>query len=169
MEELLDIAEGPSLERWSPFDDALIGLADQLFRHASVTDDTWTALAEEYDVPQLMDAVVTVGQVVAVSTMLNAFGVQAANGDRVYRLPTSDVAYRVVVPEPDHLLARGKTPQHLLPDRSFLDLTDELLGDLEINIGLEQGAADLPHRFIDVLLGEAALPTELVEDGVDAL
>jgi glucose/arabinose dehydrogenase/alkylhydroperoxidase family enzyme len=104
VEELLDIAEGPSLERWSPFDDALIGLADQLFRHASVTDDTWTALAEEYDVPQLMDAVVTVGQVVAVSTMLNAFGVQADNGDRVYRLPTSDVAYRVVVPEPDPAL-----------------------------------------------------------------
>ena len=96
-EELTDLAEGPSLERWEPFEDALVGFADQLFRNSSVTDDTWAALDERYDEHNLIDAVATVADTTALAIVFNALGVQPDDG-AAPRLPTRDVAYRVVVP-----------------------------------------------------------------------
>jgi hypothetical protein len=46
---------------------------------------------------------------------------------------------------------------------------DELLGDLEVDIRLEQGAADLAHRLVDVGLGQAALAVEAGEGFVEAV
>ena len=57
------VAEGPTQD-WSEFEQVLVGLADQLFRNSSVTDQTWDALAEEYDLYNMMDAVVTVGEII---------------------------------------------------------------------------------------------------------
>ncbi len=95
-EDLMNLAEGPSLERWEPFEDALVGFADQLFRNSSVTDVTWAALAEGYDEHELIDAVATVADTTAVAILFNALGIQPdASGPRI---PTRDVAYRVVVP-----------------------------------------------------------------------
>ena len=95
-EDLMSLAEGPSLERWDPFEDALVGFADQLFRNSSVTDVTWAALAERYDEHELIDAVATVADTTAVAIVLNVLGVQPDDG--MPRIPTRDVAYRVVVP-----------------------------------------------------------------------
>ena len=97
-EDILQIAEGPSSEAWDPFEDALVGLADQLFRNSSITDETWATLSERYDLPDMMDAVVTVNDTTALSILFNAFGIQPDDGASA-RLPTNDVAYRVVVPE----------------------------------------------------------------------
>ena len=80
--ELTDIAEGPSLERWQPFEDALVGFADQLFRSSSVTDVTWAALAERYDEHNLMDAVATVADSTAVAMLFNALGISPTTGRR---------------------------------------------------------------------------------------
>ena len=97
-EDLVRIAEGPSIERWEPFEDALVGLADQLFRNSSVTDETWAVLSQRYSLHNMMDAVVTVSDTTALSILFNSFGIQP--DDRASaRLPTNDVAYRVVVPE----------------------------------------------------------------------
>ena len=96
-EELTNLAEGPSLERWEPLEDALVGFADQLFRNSSVTDVTWAALAERYDEHNLIDAVATVADTTAVAILFNALGIQP-DGGAAPRLPTRDVAYRVVVP-----------------------------------------------------------------------
>ena len=96
-DDLTNLAEGPSLERWDPFEDALVGFADQLFRNSSVTDVTWAALAEGYDEHNLIDAVATVADTTAVAIVLNALGVQPDDGVGP-RIPTRDVAYRVVVP-----------------------------------------------------------------------
>ena len=95
-DDLTNLAEGPSLERWDPFEDALVGFADQLFRNSSVTDVTWAALAEGYGEHELIDAVATVADTTAVAIVLNALGVQPDEG--APRIPTRDVAYRVVVP-----------------------------------------------------------------------
>jgi len=46
----------------------------------------------------MMDAVVTVSDITALSIVFNSFGVQPDDGASA-RLPTNDVAYRVVVPE----------------------------------------------------------------------
>ena len=96
--DLVRIAEGPSLERWDPFEDVLVGLVDQLFRNSSVTDETWNVLSENYDTLGMIDAVVTVNDTTAQSIVFNALGVQPDQGT-TERLPTSNVAYGVVVPE----------------------------------------------------------------------
>ena len=97
-EEVLQIAQGPSSEAWAPFEDTLVGLVDQLFGNSSVTDETWAALSERYSLHNMMDAVVTVSDITALSIVFNSFGVQPDDGASA-RLPTNDVAYRVVVPE----------------------------------------------------------------------
>ena len=96
--EVLQIAQGPSSEAWAPFEDTLVGLADQLFGNSSVTDETWATLSERYSLHNMMDAVVTVSDITALSIVFNSFGVQPDDGASA-RLPTNDVAYRVVVPE----------------------------------------------------------------------
>ena len=96
--DVIRIAQGPSLENWGPFEYVLIGLADQLFYNSAVTDETWKALSEDYDLLNLMDAVVTVTDTTAQAILFNALGVQPDpwTSDE---LPTNDVAYGVVVPE----------------------------------------------------------------------
>ena len=96
-DEVLRVAEGPA-EGWSEFEAVLVGLADQLFRNSSVTDQTWDALAEEYDLYNLMDAVVTVGEILTRAILFNSLGIQP-DDDTTARIPTNDVGYRVVVPD----------------------------------------------------------------------
>ena len=96
-DEVLRVAEGPA-EGWSEFEAVLIGLADQLFRNASVTDATWDRLSAEYDLHNLVDAVVTVSEMTAQSIVFNALGIQP-DADTTARLPTTSVGYRVAVPD----------------------------------------------------------------------
>ena len=102
-EEVLRVAQGPS-EDWTEFEDVLVGLADQLFRHSSVTDRTWDALSEQYSLQNMMDAVITVNEVTAESILFNSLGIQP-DDDATARIPTNDVGYRVVVPDRDPPLA----------------------------------------------------------------
>ena len=62
--EVRRVAEGPA-EGWSEFEAVLLGLTDELFRNASVTDQTWDALSEQYDLYNMVDAVVTVNETTA--------------------------------------------------------------------------------------------------------
>jgi alkylhydroperoxidase family enzyme len=94
-DEVRRLAEGP--DGWSTFEQVLIGLADEMFRNASVTDRTWTELSSMYDLPNLADAVVTVSEVTASSILFNSLGIQP-DDDAMSRIPTDDVAYRIVVP-----------------------------------------------------------------------
>ena len=53
--------------------------------------------------------------------------------------------------------------QDVLAERALLDLGDEVLDDLEVDVGLEQREADLAHRLRDRLLVEPALAAEVAE------
>ena len=79
-EEILRITQEPDAPGWDPFDAALVRAADELHDDQFVSDETWTALAERYSAPQLMDAVFAVGQYTLVSMALNSFGVQLDPG-----------------------------------------------------------------------------------------
>ena len=96
-DEVRRVAEGPT-EGWSEFEEALVGLADQLFRNSSITDRTWDALAGEYDLHNMMDAVVTVGETITQAILFNSLGIQPDDETRA-RLPTNDVGYRVMAPD----------------------------------------------------------------------
>ena len=144
--EVQRVAEGPA-EGWSEFEAVLLGLADELFRNASVTDQTWDTLAEQYDLYNMVDAVVTVNETTSNAILFNSLGIQP-DDDTTARIPTDDVAYRVVVPDrepslgvprieplegdglrvgrtfrrhPDMAAARGTNPGYILnPERSRL-------------------------------------------------
>jgi alkylhydroperoxidase family enzyme len=100
------IAEGPDAAGWDRFDATLLRLADQQFRNSSVTNATWRALSERYDLFNVIDAVETVNHFTTLSIFYNSLGVQP-DEDTKDRLP-ADVPYRVTVParEPPLTVAR---------------------------------------------------------------
>ena len=99
-EDVRRIAEGPDAPGWSPFEAALLRLADELYRNSSVRDAVWAALDERYDLLELVDAVMTVNQTTLLAMLLNSFGVQPDPG-ALARWP-ADGPYRldVATPEP---------------------------------------------------------------------
>ena len=96
-EEVRRVAEGPA-EGWSMFEAVLLGLADELFRNASVTDQTWDTLSDQYDLYNMIDAVVTVSETTSYAILFNSLGIQP-DDTTTARIPTNDIAYRVVVPD----------------------------------------------------------------------
>ncbi len=68
----------------------------------------------------------------------------------------------------DHL-AGGDGAHHLLADGLRPHRVGEVAHHVERHVGLEQRAANLAHRFIDVGLVKRALAGELVEDGAKAI
>jgi len=93
--EIRQIAAGPE-SGWKPLDAALLRLADQLFRNSSVSNDVWAVVSSGHDTLGVMDAVMTVADVISLSLLYNSLGVQP-DAARPDRLP-DDVPYRVVVP-----------------------------------------------------------------------
>ena len=79
-EEIRGIAEGPDAPGWSEFDATLLRATDELHEDAMLSDATWKALTERYDVQQCMDLIFTVGQYHTVSMALNSLGVQVEDG-----------------------------------------------------------------------------------------
>ena len=65
----------------------------------------------------------------------------------------------------DHLVAhdaqdgliRGQALQHFLAGGAGADPLDDLLRDLEVDVRLEEGEADLAERGVDLGLGEDTL------------
>ena len=97
-EDVLWIAQGSLYREWDPFEEALVNLADQLFRNSSVIGYTWATLSEQYDLYNMVDAVMTVNETTALSILFNSLGIQPDDGTTA-RLPTYDVAYQMDVPE----------------------------------------------------------------------
>ena len=55
------------------------------------------------------------------------------------------------------------------PTHSLADAADEVLDDLEVDVGLEQGDADLPQDLVDLGLAQAAAAPEALEDPLEAV
>ena len=73
---------------------------------------------------------------------------------------------QLLVDDLDDLLRRRQALHHLGADGALADARDELLDDLEVDVGFEQRQAHLAQRGIDVLLGQAAARGQLIEDRV---
>lgn len=104
--EIKRVAQGPDAGGWDPFEATLLRLTDQLFRNSSMADATWQALAAQYDMFHLIDAVETVGHFMMMAMVYNSLGVQADAG-MVDHLP-KDVPYRVVVPPREPALTTAR-------------------------------------------------------------
>ena len=77
--------------------------------------------------------------------------------------------HQLVVDDADDLLRGGEAAQHILADGALLHAGDELLDELEVDIGFEQRLAHLAHGVGDVFFGELALAAEPAKDLVEAL
>ena len=69
-----------SYEGWAPFEAALLRAVDELHDHNTVEDETWAALAAEYDRRQLVEFVLVVGNYHMLSYVMNTFRVQPELG-----------------------------------------------------------------------------------------
>jgi 4-carboxymuconolactone decarboxylase len=78
------IIEGPDAPGWEPFEATLCRAADELHDDGCITDDTWDAMAREYDEQQLIQATMLVGYYHLVSYVLNSLGVALEPGARGY-------------------------------------------------------------------------------------
>ena len=67
----------------------------------------------------------------------------------------------LVIDDLDNRLRRCEAVQHLLTDGLFLHLRDEILHQLEVDVGLEQCHTHLAERLVDIVLGKLPLPTQI--------
>ena len=71
--------------------------------------------------------------------------------------------HELVVDDLHDLLAGGQALQDLGTDSSFSNAADEVLDDLEVDVGLEEAEPDLAHRGVDVGLADATAPGQVGE------
>ena len=69
----------------------------------------------------------------------------------------------------DDDLRRRQCVEHILPDGAFLHLLDEILDNLEIDVGFEERHAHLAHRLVYVVLRQLAMPAQLLERLLQAI
>ena len=81
-----DVAIGQDAPAWEPFHVTLLNVADELYRDATVSDETWAALTAEYDTRETMSVLMTVSNYRLVSMSLNAFGVQPLDSDEQFQV-----------------------------------------------------------------------------------
>jgi hypothetical protein len=76
---------------------------------------------------------------------------------------------QLLVDDLHHLLGRGEALGDLLPHRPLADPGDEVLHHLEVDVGLEQGQADLAQGGVDLGLGQAPVAAQAGEGVLEAV
>jgi len=75
----------------------------------------------------------------------------------------------LLIDDLDDLLRRGEALHHLGAQGALPDVGDEVTHDLEVDVGLEQSQTDLAHRRVDVVGGELAAPSQVLEGVLQAV
>lgn len=78
--DLERVAHGPDAPGWDAFEALVIRAGDELVVDAFISDATWSALDVEYDIPQLIDTIDTVGALTMHAGMVNSLGVALESG-----------------------------------------------------------------------------------------
>jgi hypothetical protein len=78
-------------------------------------------------------------------------------------LGTAHQGRQLLVDDLDHLLAGGQAVHDLLAHRAFADALHEVLDNLIVDVGLQQGHAHFAEAFLDVGLREFSAPAKLAE------
>jgi 4-carboxymuconolactone decarboxylase len=90
--ELERIARGAVAGDWDAFEATLLQAADELYVDSFISDATWAALAERYDLPQLIDTIDTVGALTMHAGVVNSIRLALEPG---IDEPLPDVPYAV--------------------------------------------------------------------------
>ena len=78
-------------------------------------------------------------------------------------------AGQLLVDDLHHLLAGIEALQHLGAEAALLQRLGEGFDDFEVDVGLEQGEADLAHRRVDVGLAQLAARADVGEGRLQAV
>ena len=70
---------------------------------------------------------------------------------------------QLVANDLDDLLGGRKRGQHLLTQSLGADVLDQLLDDVQVDVGFEQRDPDLFERLADIFLGDGALATQVLK------
>ena len=79
-EEIERVTFDQADDGWAPFDATLLRAADELHATSTISDPTWSELAERYDIQQLIELPMLVGHYHLVAMALNTFGVELDDG-----------------------------------------------------------------------------------------
>jgi alkylhydroperoxidase family enzyme len=82
-DEIERIKTGAGADGWSGAERVLIAAVDDLNRDHFISNVTWAALSKHYSERQCMDVVFTTGQYTQVSMILNSFGIQLDEGQKL--------------------------------------------------------------------------------------
>lgn len=74
--DLERIARGPDAGGWTRLEATVLRAGDELFIDAFISDATWNALDGEYDIPQLVDTIDTVGALTLNAGIVNSLGIE---------------------------------------------------------------------------------------------
>ena len=90
---------------------------------------------------------------------------RARAGGRKTGRSLSEKPHQFVVDDFDDLLAGGNALEDLLTNAGGLDAFDEFAGDLEVDVGREQGGAHLLEGVGHIFFAELACAAEVAESG----
>ena len=76
--------------------------------------------------------------------------------------------HELLVHDLHDLLPRIEPGEQVAPDGSVADPRDEVLDDLEVDVGLEQREPDLAQGDVEVALGDLCLATQTICDALQA-
>jgi len=79
-EDIRRVVLDPATAGWAPFDGTLLRAADELHLSSTVTERTWSEMADRYDTEQLIEVPMLVGHYHLVAMALNTFGVELDDG-----------------------------------------------------------------------------------------
>ena len=88
-------------------------------------------------------------------------------GERDLQRLAAEDAGQLGVDDLDDLLAGVEGLRAGGPDGLGADAGDDVAGDADVDVGLEQGGADLPHDLVDVGLGQAPLAAQPLDDALE--
>lgn len=86
-DEITAVVRPLDAREWSPTDEALLRVVDELAADRTVHASTWADLADHFDEPHLIEVLLLVGSYTALAGFLNAVGVEREAG--VAGLPTT--------------------------------------------------------------------------------
>ena len=78
--DIARVAEGPDSDGWTIAEAAAVRATDELHDRSTISDSTWSTLAEHFSQQQILDLVFLIGQYHLVSFALNACGVVRDDG-----------------------------------------------------------------------------------------
>jgi hypothetical protein len=83
--------------------------------------------------------------------------------------PAAQQLLQLFLNDPDDLLPRREALENLLAHRPRLDLGDEVLGNSQVDVSLEERPPHVAQAFPHIVRRQPRLPRELADDALESI